>query len=119
MTWSTWTVARFMVNSSGCRAFRRVTWMRTEVPGLPRISDGQLLFLLHMIPKMLQLGESFGMSAAHDEILQTVERRLNQVEPRPKKRARRLGAKMTTAPVRARGGRSPGRRGAGPNGSDR
>ena len=81
------------------------------------LSPEALLFLLHMIPKMLQLEESFGMSAGHEEVLSAVEGRLNEVEPGPKKRSRGRGAKVTAAPLRARGGRSPGNRGAGPNGS--
>jgi len=80
------------------------------------LSPEALLFLLHMIPKMIQLEESFGMSAAHKEILQAVEGRLNELEPRRKTGSNGVGAKGKT-PVRARAGRSPGRRGAGPSGS--
>ena len=82
------------------------------------LSPEALLFLLHMIPKMIQLEESFGMSAAHEEILQAVEGRLNDVEPRPKTRSNGVGVKGK-APVRARAGRSPERRAAGPTGSGR
>jgi AcrR family transcriptional regulator len=83
------------------------------------LSPEALLFLLHMIPKMLQLEESFGMSVAHGEVLRAVEGRLNEVEPGPKKRSGSVAVKTATAPVRARGGRSPGRRGADPSGSGR
>lgn len=82
------------------------------------LSPEALLFLLHMIPKMVQLEESFGMSTAHEEILQAVEGRLNHVEPRPEPPSSGAGEKAR-APVRARVGRSPGRRGAGPSGSGR
>jgi TetR/AcrR family transcriptional regulator, transcriptional repressor for nem operon len=82
------------------------------------LSPEALLFLLHMIPKMIQLEESFGMSAAHKEILQAVEGRLNEVEPRGKARSTGILA-AGKAPVRARAGRSPGRRAARPSGSGR
>jgi TetR/AcrR family transcriptional regulator, transcriptional repressor for nem operon len=82
------------------------------------LSPEALLFLLHMIPKMIQLEESFGMSVAHDEILRAVEGRLEVVEPGRKARSSGVGAKGK-APVRARAGRSPGRRGVRPSGSDR
>ena len=82
------------------------------------LSPEALLFLLHMIPKMIQLEESFGMSAAHEEILRAVEGRLSDVEPGRKSSSNGVGGKGKT-PVRARAARLPGRRGAGPSGSGR
>jgi AcrR family transcriptional regulator len=44
-------------------------------------SPGSLLFLLAMIPKMMQLEESVGIPEAHDEVLHLVESYLDSVEP--------------------------------------
>jgi AcrR family transcriptional regulator len=46
-----------------------------------RLSPEALLFLLHNIPKMIQLEEAVGLSTAHQEILRFVQRRLDGVEP--------------------------------------
>ena len=54
------------------------------------LSPEALLFLLHMIPKMILLEESFGMTLAHDELIEHVRRRLDAVEPA------RAGAKKAT-----------------------
>jgi AcrR family transcriptional regulator len=83
------------------------------------LSPEGLIFLLHMLPKMIQLEESFGLSAAHDEILEVVQTRLDRVEPRPGKTSEPGTAKRRAAPVRARAGRSRGSQGAGPSGSGR
>jgi hypothetical protein len=52
---------------------------RADAGGL---SPEALLFLLHCIPKMIQLEEAFGLTQAHDEILRFVQERLEGVEPR-------------------------------------
>jgi len=49
-----------------------------------------LLSLLHMIPKTMQLEESFGLSTGHDDVLKLVNELLEAAEPRrsePKPRA--------------------------------
>jgi AcrR family transcriptional regulator len=46
------------------------------------LSPEALLFLLHGIPKMIQLEEAFGLSTAHEEVLAFVRGRLDAVEPR-------------------------------------
>jgi TetR/AcrR family transcriptional regulator, transcriptional repressor for nem operon len=71
-----------------------------ESGGLP--PEG-LLFLLHMIPKMMQLEESFGLATGHDDVLKFVKERLEAVEPRrsaPKLRA--VAAKKEGARSRRR-----------------
>jgi TetR/AcrR family transcriptional regulator, transcriptional repressor for nem operon len=45
------------------------------------LSPEALLFVLHGIPKLVQLEEAIGMTTAHYEILQYVQRRLATVEP--------------------------------------
>jgi TetR/AcrR family transcriptional regulator, transcriptional repressor for nem operon len=45
------------------------------------LSPEALLFLLHNIPKMIQLEEAVGLSTAHEEVLRFVQRRLDRVEP--------------------------------------
>jgi TetR/AcrR family transcriptional regulator, transcriptional repressor for nem operon len=45
------------------------------------LSPEALLFFLHGIPKVVQLEESLGLTTAHYEILQYVQRRLATVEP--------------------------------------
>jgi hypothetical protein len=79
------------------------------------LSPEALIFLLHMLPKMIQLEESFGLSTAHDEVLKVVRERLDWVEPRPAKKPKSVATKRA-APVRARAG-SPRSRGAGRSGS--
>ena len=51
---------------------------RTAAGGL---SPQALLFLLHGIPKIMQLEEVFGLSTAHAEVLRFVQERLDAVEP--------------------------------------
>ncbi len=59
----------------------RARWdgYRQESGGL---SPEGLLFLLHMLPKMMQLEESFGLSTAHNDVMRLVQERLEAVEPR-------------------------------------
>jgi TetR/AcrR family transcriptional regulator, transcriptional repressor for nem operon len=52
------------------------------------LSPEALLFLLHGIPKLVQLEETIGLTTAHYEILQYVQRRLSAVEPAPARIAR-------------------------------
>jgi AcrR family transcriptional regulator len=47
------------------------------------LSPEALLFLLHNVPKMIQLEEAVGLSTAHEEVLRFVQRRLDRVEPSP------------------------------------
>lgn len=44
------------------------------------LSPEALLFLLHNIPKMIQLEEAVGLSTAHEEVLRFVQQRLDRVE---------------------------------------
>jgi TetR/AcrR family transcriptional regulator, transcriptional repressor for nem operon len=54
------------------------------------LSPDALLFLLHNIPKMIQLEEAVGLTTAHEEVLRFVQRRLDRVElPRKASRAAR------------------------------
>jgi AcrR family transcriptional regulator len=61
------------------------------------LSPEALLFVLHGIPKMIQLEEAFGLSTGHDEVVRHVQKRLKSIEPG-------VGVK-DQKPVRARGGR--------------
>jgi AcrR family transcriptional regulator len=84
------------------------------------LSPEALIFLLHMLPKMIQLEESFGLATAHGEILQLVQERLDALEPRPKARTAKSATDQTrSGAVRARAGRSPRNRAADPSGSRR
>jgi AcrR family transcriptional regulator len=87
--------------------------------GVGELSPEALIFLLHMLPKMIQLEASLGLSTAHDEILSAVQERLASVEPGPAGGPKPVKTPRKGRPVRARGGRSPESREGGPSGSGR
>jgi AcrR family transcriptional regulator len=63
---------------------------RWNVYGAPEgLSPEALLFVLHMIPKMIMLEEAVGMSSGHRDVRRFVERRLERVEPKRKSARRR------------------------------
>ncbi len=55
-------------------------WPQYELPD--ELSPGTLLFLIATVPKMVQLEESVGITASHEDVLRLVEHYLNAVEPR-------------------------------------
>jgi AcrR family transcriptional regulator len=62
-----------------------------EIGGVPLPAEA-LLFLMVGIPKMLQLEEGVGVTTAHAEVVDTVERYLRAVEPGPGGNPSRPGA---------------------------
>lgn len=58
---------------------------RSERPGFLRepVSYEVLVFLMTSIPRMIVMEEAVGMSTAHAEMVDFVERYLDRVEPRP------------------------------------
>jgi TetR/AcrR family transcriptional regulator, transcriptional repressor for nem operon len=73
-----------------------VRWPQYELPA--ELSPGTLLFLIATLPKMMQLEESVGISASHDDVLRLVEHYLSAVEPRraPRRRSNRRSVSKAT-----------------------
>ncbi len=70
-------------------------WQQYELPD--ELSPGTLLFLIATLPKMMQLEESVGISASHDDVLRLVEHYLNTVEPKRSGRRKNSGRSATKA----------------------
>jgi TetR/AcrR family transcriptional regulator, transcriptional repressor for nem operon len=70
-------------------------WQQYELPD--ELSPGTLLFLIATLPKMMQLEESVGISASHDDVLRLVEHYLNTVEPKRSGRRKTSGRSATKA----------------------
>ena len=70
-------------------------WQQYELPD--ELTPGPLLFLMATLPKMMQLEESVGISASHDDVLRLVEHYLNTVEPKRSGRRKTSGRSATKA----------------------
>lgn len=65
---------------------------------LEQLTPAAMLFLMHWIPKMIQLEDAFGASLGHQDLLDLVERHLNAVEPRQRATKRSPAVKATSTP---------------------
>lgn len=63
----------------------REVWAHYDLPD-GGLSPEALLFLMSAIPRMAHLEESFGTRTGHAEAIALVERFLDRVEPRPRRR---------------------------------